>query len=239
MIPLDRIGGAPITWGVCEVPGWGVMLSADRVLGEMRSLGITATELGAPGFLPRDPAELNEVLDPQRCPLDRRLRSGRPPRPRPARGDPRRGACDGGAVRRRRGDDVRHRRRRRPRLVAAVRALGRAVGPPRRHARRARRTVRRARAHPGPASARRHPRRDRCRRRHRARTIRRALVPRHRAPLRSVATTRRSSPPTPATASPTCTSRTCVATSRPASERGELSIRAAVEAGSVLPARRR
>ena len=32
MIPLERIGGAPITWGVCEVPGWGVMLPADRPL---------------------------------------------------------------------------------------------------------------------------------------------------------------------------------------------------------------
>ena len=63
MIPLERIGGAPITWGVCEVPGWGVMLPADRVLGEMRSLGITAIELGAPGFLPRDPDELRAVLD--------------------------------------------------------------------------------------------------------------------------------------------------------------------------------
>jgi inosose dehydratase len=62
VIPLDRIGGAPITWGVCEVPGWGVMLSADRVLGEMRSLGITATELGAPGFLPEDPEALSEAL---------------------------------------------------------------------------------------------------------------------------------------------------------------------------------
>lgn len=59
----DRIGGAPITWGVCEVPGWGVMLPADRVLGEMRSLGITGTELGAPGFLPRDPDRLATVLD--------------------------------------------------------------------------------------------------------------------------------------------------------------------------------
>jgi inosose dehydratase len=62
VIPLDRIGGAPITWGVCEVPGWGVMLPADRVLGEMRSLGITATELGAPGFLPEDPEALSEAL---------------------------------------------------------------------------------------------------------------------------------------------------------------------------------
>jgi inosose dehydratase len=62
VISRDRIAGAPITWGVCEVPGWGVMLSADRVLGEMRSLGITATELGAPGFLPRDPDALVDVL---------------------------------------------------------------------------------------------------------------------------------------------------------------------------------
>jgi inosose dehydratase len=62
VIPLERIGGAPITWGVCEVPGWGVMLPAERVLAEMRSLGIAATELGAPGFLPRDPDALGNVL---------------------------------------------------------------------------------------------------------------------------------------------------------------------------------
>ena len=48
----DRIGIGPISWGVCEVPGWGVMLDADRVLAEMVSLGIDASELGAPGFLP-------------------------------------------------------------------------------------------------------------------------------------------------------------------------------------------
>lgn len=58
----SRLAGAPITWGVCEVPGWGVMLPADRVLAEMRSLGLVATELGAPGFLPRDPVELRSVL---------------------------------------------------------------------------------------------------------------------------------------------------------------------------------
>jgi len=63
MINVDRIAGAPISWGVCEVPGWGVMLPADRVLDEMHSLGITATELGAPGFLPREPAALRAVLD--------------------------------------------------------------------------------------------------------------------------------------------------------------------------------
>jgi inosose dehydratase len=58
----DRIAGAPISWGVCEVPGWGMMLPAQRVFSEMRSLGLTATELGAPGFLPRDASELSTVL---------------------------------------------------------------------------------------------------------------------------------------------------------------------------------
>lgn len=58
----DRLAGAPITWGVCEVPGWGVMLPAERVLSEMRSLGLAATELGAPGFLPREPDELRAAL---------------------------------------------------------------------------------------------------------------------------------------------------------------------------------
>lgn len=62
MIDSTRIAGAPISWGVCEVPGWGVMLPADRVLDEMRSLGITATELGAPGFLPREPDAVRAVL---------------------------------------------------------------------------------------------------------------------------------------------------------------------------------
>jgi inosose dehydratase len=44
------------------VPGWGPMLPADRVLREMRSLGITATELGAPGFLPDTPEGVRAVL---------------------------------------------------------------------------------------------------------------------------------------------------------------------------------
>ena len=58
-----RIAAAPISWGVCEVPGWGVMLPQERVLPEMRSLGLRATELGAPGFLPDTGPELNNVLD--------------------------------------------------------------------------------------------------------------------------------------------------------------------------------
>ncbi len=49
----ERVAGAPITWGICEVPGWGHQMSADRVLAEMRSLGLRATELGPDGFLPR------------------------------------------------------------------------------------------------------------------------------------------------------------------------------------------
>ena len=50
----ERVAGAPITWGVCEVPGWGHQMAADRVLSEMRSVGLRATELGPDGFLPRD-----------------------------------------------------------------------------------------------------------------------------------------------------------------------------------------
>jgi inosose dehydratase len=57
-----RIAGAPITWGACEVPGWGHQMTPDRVLGEMAALGLTATELGPDGFLPGDPARLRQVL---------------------------------------------------------------------------------------------------------------------------------------------------------------------------------
>ena len=49
-----KIAGAPISWGVCEVPGWGHQLSPDRVLREMREVGLTATEFGPDGFLPSD-----------------------------------------------------------------------------------------------------------------------------------------------------------------------------------------
>ena len=58
-----KIAGAPISWGVCEVPGWGHQLDRDRVLTEMRGAGLSATELGPDGFLPADPAELTKVLD--------------------------------------------------------------------------------------------------------------------------------------------------------------------------------
>ena len=58
-----RIAGAPISWGVCEVPGWGHQLDRDRVMTEMREAGLTATELGPDGFLPADTDELTTFLD--------------------------------------------------------------------------------------------------------------------------------------------------------------------------------
>lgn len=51
-----RIAGAPISWGVCEVPGWGHQLDADTVLSQMRDLGLAATEFGPDGFLETEPA---------------------------------------------------------------------------------------------------------------------------------------------------------------------------------------
>jgi inosose dehydratase len=59
---VDRAAGGPISWGICEVPGWGTQLSVDRVLGEMRDAGLRATELGAAGWLPDEPAKVKEVL---------------------------------------------------------------------------------------------------------------------------------------------------------------------------------
>ncbi|GAA4857791.1 sugar phosphate isomerase/epimerase [Saccharopolyspora rosea] len=52
---MDRVAGAPISWGVCEVPGWGYQLAPERVLPEMREIGLVATEFGPEGFLPTEP----------------------------------------------------------------------------------------------------------------------------------------------------------------------------------------
>ncbi|QXV62458.1 sugar phosphate isomerase/epimerase [Amycolatopsis sp. TNS106] len=60
--PRIRVAAAPISWGVCEVPGWGRVLDAGTVLGEMAELGVRATELGPPGYLPRDPSALRGLL---------------------------------------------------------------------------------------------------------------------------------------------------------------------------------
>jgi inosose dehydratase len=60
-----QLAGAPITWGVCEVPGWGTMLPPDRVFGEMAGLGLTATELGpVDDYLPLDAGAIRGALAP-------------------------------------------------------------------------------------------------------------------------------------------------------------------------------
>lgn len=58
----DRIAGAPISWGVCEVPGWGWQLDAATVLSQMKEVGLVATEFGPDGFLPDDPQAKAKTL---------------------------------------------------------------------------------------------------------------------------------------------------------------------------------
>jgi inosose dehydratase len=60
---LERVAGAPITWGVDGSPGWGYLMDRDRVMREMVESGLSATELGPDGYLPTDPSELHEFLD--------------------------------------------------------------------------------------------------------------------------------------------------------------------------------
>jgi len=62
MSNLDRLAAAPISWGICEVPGWGLQLDADRVLAEMRALGLTATEAGPDGYLGTDVENARALL---------------------------------------------------------------------------------------------------------------------------------------------------------------------------------
>jgi len=57
------LAGAPISWGVCEVPGWGLQLPPERVFAEMVELGLAATELGPQGWLPEDGGQARTVLD--------------------------------------------------------------------------------------------------------------------------------------------------------------------------------
>jgi inosose dehydratase len=62
MVTSDRIAGAPISWGVCEAPGWGYELAPTRVLAEMRELGLAATELGPTGYLGAGPADVTATV---------------------------------------------------------------------------------------------------------------------------------------------------------------------------------
>lgn len=56
------IAGAPISWGVCEVPDWGHQMQPDRVLLEMAEAQLGATEFGPMGFLPTDPSSRAAAL---------------------------------------------------------------------------------------------------------------------------------------------------------------------------------
>jgi len=58
----ERIAGAPISWGVCEAPGWGYELASHRVLSEMRDLGLRTTELGPTGYLGAQPQDVRAQL---------------------------------------------------------------------------------------------------------------------------------------------------------------------------------
>lgn len=57
-----RIAGAPISWGVIEVPNWGYQMPAERLLGEAAGIGLTAMEAGPEDFLPPNPAEVKALL---------------------------------------------------------------------------------------------------------------------------------------------------------------------------------
>jgi inosose dehydratase len=57
-----RLAGAPISWGVIEVPDWGYQMPAERVLREAASVGFNAMEAGPEEFLPPDPAEVSAAL---------------------------------------------------------------------------------------------------------------------------------------------------------------------------------
>ncbi len=57
-----RVAGAPVSWGVIEVPDWGYQMGVERVLREAEALGLTAMEAGPEGFLPQDPEEMSRAL---------------------------------------------------------------------------------------------------------------------------------------------------------------------------------
>lgn len=58
-----RIAGAPVSWGVIEVPDWGYQMPVDRVLREAAAVGLGAMEAGPEEFLPQDPDEVSSTLN--------------------------------------------------------------------------------------------------------------------------------------------------------------------------------
>src|SRR5690606_11358773 len=57
-----RVGNAPISGGVCEIPAWGPQLPYERGLDEMAQAGYQGAELGPWGYMPGDPKVLGEAL---------------------------------------------------------------------------------------------------------------------------------------------------------------------------------
>lgn len=58
-----RIGNAPVSWGVEEIPDWGPQLPPERVLSDMQAAGYEGTELGPWGYLPDDHDQLRAMLE--------------------------------------------------------------------------------------------------------------------------------------------------------------------------------
>jgi len=58
-----KIGNAPVSWGVEEIPDWGPQLPVDRVLSEMKEAGYLGTELGPWGYMPTEYEPLKQLLD--------------------------------------------------------------------------------------------------------------------------------------------------------------------------------
>lgn len=58
-----RVGNAPISWGVCEIEGWGPQLPYEQVLDEHISARYDGTELGPWGYLPQEPDRLRAALE--------------------------------------------------------------------------------------------------------------------------------------------------------------------------------
>src|SRR2546428_258080 len=80
-----KLAAAPISWGVCEVPGWGAQVSNARVLSDAAALGFRAIEAGPPGLLPAGaPGARGAPPGLGRPPVGGRLAPPRPPSPPPA-----------------------------------------------------------------------------------------------------------------------------------------------------------
>lgn len=60
--PMIKIANAPCSWGVLEFELEGEAAGFEQVLNEIKETGYAGTELGDWGFMPTDPAKLNEEL---------------------------------------------------------------------------------------------------------------------------------------------------------------------------------